>query len=381
GTALATTAAGPQPPGDAGPALVRRALEQYADQVPQSHVPADRAIQRYRLRRRRRVAGGTAAAAIVAVPVVWGTLADEPGPAPTRGEQSEPTRVDVSDWRWESWGGVQVHVPPDWGHADLTQWCADPGTSGPAVDRPELRSSNKLCSLSDNGRPTYTAGLLMRWSASSPRLSRVDVAPYATTRIVTLGEVTLTLVDVDSVVGDAILGSAQVIGWRDHNGCEPQQQLGGAGFLADSPNAALRGRIGPVELVSVCRYGLRGDWSGTRLISSRRVTGAAAADLVQALRAAPKTPVPDRSRRCHAPEREFAVLELWPDGVRGAPFGGPASLLLRYDGCRGHGLYDGTAVRRLTPEVMAPVLVPPWSGDIAPDLRRLVPGNSVARPR
>jgi hypothetical protein len=305
------------------------------------------------------------------VPAAWtlasgGLSADAPPVTP----RARPAPVDVSGWRWESWGGVEVQVPPAWGHADLTQWCADGGVSGPAVDRPETRSSHALCSLYDDGRPTYTAGLLLRWAASSPRLSRADVAPYASTRIFTLGDVTMTLVDVAPEVGDAILGSAQVVGSRDHHGCEPQQRLGGAGFLADGPTAALRSGMRRAASVSVCRYGLRGDWSGTRLISSRLLTGPAARTLVEALRTAPRTSVAAPSRRCHVPEREFAVLELWPDRFDGAPAGGPASWLVRYDGCRGHGLYDGTAVRRLTSAVLRPILEPPWSGDIAPDLRR-----------
>jgi hypothetical protein len=72
------------------------------------------------------------------------------------------------------------------------------------------------------------------------------------------------------------------------------------------------------------------------------------------------------------------VLELWPADDGGSPVGAPASLLVRYDGCSGHGLYDGTAVRRLTPAVLRPILVPPWSGAIAPDLRHLVPAAPAA---
>jgi DNA-directed RNA polymerase specialized sigma24 family protein len=355
---------------------VRRALQQYADSAPPAYAPAERAAAAAQGRRRRHAVTAVAAAAVLAVSAGWGLWHGGLGPAepaPQPSAQRQQPSPDIRGWRWESWGGVEVKVPRSWGHADLTQWCADHGTSGPAVDRPELRGTHVPCSLYDDGRPTYTAGLLMRWAASSPRLSRADVAPYATTRIFTLGDVTLTLVDVDPAVGNAILDSAQVIGWRDHHGCAPQQQLGGAGFLADGPTATLRsGRIGPAAAVSVCRYGLRGDWSGTRLISSRMLTGLAARDLVRALRNAPRTPMPARSRHCRAEEGEFAVLELWPDGYGGAPIGGPASLLVRYDGCRGHGLYDGTTVRRLTRGVLRPVLVPPWSGAIAPDLRSLV---------
>jgi DNA-directed RNA polymerase specialized sigma24 family protein len=365
---------------------VGQALRQYADTAPSVLAAAERASVRARGRHRRRVAAVSVATALVVPALVWAVSSAGPPvktPAPDL-QGLVASRPHVGGWRWESWGGVEVQVPRSWGSADLTQWCAEHGTSGPAVDRPELRSGHVLCSLYDDGRPTYTAGMLMRWAASSPRLSRADVAPDATTRIFTLGDVTLTLVDVDPAVGDAILASAQVIGSRDHQGCRPVQQLGGAGFLADGPTAALRGGIGrasAVSAVSVCRYGFRGGWSGTRLISSGRLTGAAADRTVAALRAAPVVGRPGRSAHCHLPEREFAVLELWPVQAAGAAVEPPRSLLVRYDGCHGHGLYDGTTVRRLTPRVLRPVTAPPWSGAVAPDLRPLVRAEFARTPR
>jgi len=365
---------------------IGRALRQYADTAPPVLAAAERATARARGRHRRRVGAVSVATALVVPALLWAVSSAGP-PARTPAPDVQglvASRPHVGGWRWESWGGVEVQVPRSWGSADLTQWCAEHGTSGPAVDRPELRAGRgggALCSLYDDGRPTYTAGMLMRWAASSPRLSRADVAPDATTRIFTIGDVTLTLVDVDPAVGDAILASAQVIGSRDHEGCRPVQRLGGAGFLADGPTAALRSGLGPAASVSVCRYGFRGGWSGTRLISSHRLTGTAADRLVSALRAAPVTSAPGRSRRCHVPEREFAVLELWPADDGGSPVSAPASLLVRYDGCRGHGLYDGLAVRRLTPRVLHAVTAPPWSGAIAPDLRPLLRAEFARTPR
>ena len=351
-------------------ARVRRALQEYAETAPPAYASADRAVLGGRRLRRRRLAGGVAVAAALVLPVA---LAVAPGATAPDGDEPGVLRpvptLNVSGWRWESWGGVQVQVPPSWGHADLTQWCVSRGPDGPAVDRPELVGTHAMCSLHDDGRPTYTGGLLLRRAETSPRLSRADVAPYASTRIYTLGGVTLTVVDIDPAIGSAILASAQVIGRRDYNGCQPHQQVGGAGFLADGPTAALRSGIGPADTVSICRYGLRG-WAGPTLISSHRLSGRAADDLVDALREAPRVVAPSRARHCRAAEREFAVLELWPADDGGAPAVTPASLLLRYDGCRGHGLYDGLEVRRLTPSVLEPVLVPPFSGALSADVRR-----------
>jgi DNA-directed RNA polymerase specialized sigma24 family protein len=351
-------------------ARVRRALLEYAETAPPAYASTDRAVlDARRLRRRRLVTVAAAGAALVLPAAVALAPGDRVPDRDEPGVLRPPPALDVGGWRWESWGGVQVQVPPEWGHGDLTQWCVSRGPDGPAVDRPELVSTDALCSLHDDGRPTYTGGLLLRRAESSPRLSRADVAPYASTRIYTLGGVTLTVVDIDPAVGSAILASAEVIGRRDNNGCRPHQQVRGAGFLADGPTAALRSGLGPADTVSVCRYGLRG-WAGPTLISSRRLAGRTADDLVEALRAAPRVVGPSRTRHCRGAEREFAVLELWPADDGGAPALAPASLLVRYDGCRSHGLYDGLEVRRLTSRVLQPILVPPWSGGLSADVRR-----------
>ncbi|MDQ4085412.1 MAG: hypothetical protein M3165_06290, partial [Actinomycetota bacterium] len=269
-------------------------------------------------------------------------------PAPRDG----PASASGPGWRWESWGGVQVRVPRGWGHADLTQWCVDEGPSGPAVDRPELQGTRAVCSVYDDGRPTYTGGLLLRRADDPLRLSRGDVAPYATARIHTVGDVTLTVVDIDPTVGSAILGSARVVGRRDAHGCPPR--------LAPSAGTGEAAALVDVDAVSVCRYGLTG-WDRPTLISSRRLVGQRADDVLHGVRHAPVGP-PTRAG-CHSAAVEVATLVLW-DGGR------PTTAVVRYDGCRGHGLADGVHHRRLTGEVLAPILVPPWTGRLAPDVQR-----------
>jgi hypothetical protein len=347
---------------------IQRALQEYADRAPRPYSPAPRATQRYLRQRRRRVLTGAAVAAVLVVPVALGLAGG--GNTPDAALQQtvplvNPQPVDRTGWRWESWGGIQVQVPGTWGHGDLTQWCVTRGPDGPAVDRPEMEGTDAMCSLTDNGRSTYTGGLLLRRTEEALRLSRADVAPYATSRIHTVGDVTMTLVDIDPVVGDAILLSAQVIGRRDYNGCEPHRDFfepsplgGGAG---PSPLAGV-GRVGSV---SVCRYGLTG-WPEPTLISSRRLTGRPGGDLLAAVRTAPelpRTPVP-AATGC-APSEEIAVLEFWPRP--GSEL--PVSVVVRYDGCRGHGIDDGRSLRALTAEVLDPVLVAPWTGAPPSDVR------------
>jgi DNA-directed RNA polymerase specialized sigma24 family protein len=366
--ALAVVASGAAAgrPGRAGRVeQVRRALQEYAETAPRAYAPAERARARARRQRRLRLAAAATASALV-LPAGW-ALATGDGP-PTQREPraalgSALSPAALGSWRWESWGGVQVQVPGDWGHGDLTQWCVSAGPSGPAVDRPERRSTHAPCSLYDDARPTYTGGLLLRRADDGPRLTRADVAPYASVRLRTVGGVTLTVVDMDPAVGRAILASADVVGPRDANGCRPRRANRRAAPSAHpSPGEAVP-RAGAIVAVSVCRYGLRG-WQRPTLLSSRLLSGRPADRVVAELRSAPAEPPSSAPTGCRLPAQEFAVLELWT----GHGTGGPGSVVVNYDGCRGHGIDDGASVRGLTAPVLAPILVPPWTGRLAADV-------------
>jgi DNA-directed RNA polymerase specialized sigma24 family protein len=343
--------------GEARVARVRQVLREYAERAPVPYIPAERAAAlSRRTGRRRRLVGGVAATALV-VPAAWAAVTtgawSPQRPAEPPGPRLQASGLDTSGWRWESWGGVQMQVPPGWGHADLTQWCTARGPSGPAVDRPELRSTHALCSLTDDGRPTYTGGLLLRRADDGLRLSRADVAPYATVRLHTVGDVTLTVVDIDPAVGSVILASAQVVGRRDHNGCAPR--------LGTAPASGELAALVDVDSVSVCRYGLTG-WDRPTLISSRRLEALAADDVLHGVRHAPVGPATRPPGRCRRPAQELATLVLWDDGRA-------TTAVVRYDGCGRHGLNDAVHHRVLTGEVLYPVLVPPWTGRLTADVR------------
>jgi DNA-directed RNA polymerase specialized sigma24 family protein len=344
---------------------VRCAFQEYAETAPRAFAVAERARARARHRRGLRLAAAGAVAALV-VPVGWalGTGGGTPaGQRPPAALGSGLSPAVLGGWRWESWGGVQVQVPRDWGHGDLTQWCVSAGPSGPAVDRPELSSAHALCSLQDNGRPTYTAGLLLRRVGEGPRLSRADVAPYDSARIRTVGGVTLTVVDTTPTVADAILASAEVVGRRDVNGCTPRRDRVRSALSANpSPDEAMP-QARSVVAVSVCRYGLQG-WPQPTLLSSRLLSGRPADRVVAALRAAPAKPPSSAPNGCRTPAQEFAVLELWAGHGTGAP----DNVVVRYDGCRHHGINDGTTVRGLTAPVLKRILVPPWTGRLTADV-------------
>jgi hypothetical protein len=115
--------------------------------------------------------------------------------------------------------------------------------------------------------------------------------------------------------------------------------------------------------VSVCRYGLQG-WPQPTLLSSRLLSGRPADRVVAALRAAAVEPPSSAPKGCRTPAQEFAVLELWAGHGTGAP----DNVVVRYDGCRHHGINDGTTVRGLTAPVLEPILVLPWTGRLTADV-------------
>src|SRR5690349_9741816 len=87
--------------------------------------------------------------AIVTAVGLAAACARTPGPAPAA---SSPMRLTSlaepigrqpalpAGWRWESFGGLQVGVPGDWGWDSqalrLDAWCIKPGNHPPAVARP-----------------------------------------------------------------------------------------------------------------------------------------------------------------------------------------------------------------------------------------------------
>jgi hypothetical protein len=125
-----------------------------------------------------------------------------------------------------------------------------------------------------------------------------------------------------------------------------------------------------VTAVAVCRYALPTGFGAAPppkpLVSSSRISGAEATDLVRAVLAAPEGDGPNSPEDC----------------ARSVAFGHEAILLrvetamslhevvVRYSGCDGHGTDDGTTTRRLTPDVLNAVLTGPnrptsLQGDIA----------------
>lgn len=352
-------------------------LAEYASRAPMPAGLVDAATRdASRDRRRRRLLTGAVLAALVVPVAAWGLLTPdritEPADTFTDSRVDDALARELQHWRWESYGGIQVQVPADWGYGDLTQWCAPPGEpgaiTGPVVDRPGT-GPTRLCSANGDGRPTYTAGLLLRPVADSPRLGRADVATGATIRRAQVGAVMLTVVDTDEATARHILGSASDIYGTDVQGCPAYADVpSAAGYGPDRPGTTADPiRPWDVTSISICRYGITG-WQVPTLLSSERLQGRAAHWYASVLERLPDRDG-DRSERgsgeaCRAAEAtQLLIHDAHGRGRSGWVF---------YSGCGPHGVGLGDRpIRGLTPAVLRPILDPPFRGRLSPPVWRL----------
>jgi hypothetical protein len=125
--------------------LVRASLDARAREVDTSPAVVSRVVPSHRPRRGAWVAAGAAlaVAATVAAVAVLGDQARESDGAPPAAGPDDPAPVPAT-WRDESWGGLTVSVPPDWGYggapmADGTAcWPSAMRSADGVVNRNEL---------------------------------------------------------------------------------------------------------------------------------------------------------------------------------------------------------------------------------------------------
>lgn len=202
-----------------------------------------------------------------------------------------PAAVPV-DWRVESYGGVQLWVPPDWGWgaspiSDFgprtgVMTCDEP-RDGPYVGRPLMLTD--LC-LDGSLRDQSVAYV---WFDSPVDVGTGDLGAGFTQQTVAVGGMHVTAADSDPDELATIIESAQAVD-TDSNGC--------AANLSDSPPLTRTDQdplttLGNVESVSVCVYaqpvrrnGALGGDAG-RLTYSTQILGRDAQQVVDSLRATP----------------------------------------------------------------------------------------------
>ena len=252
------------------------------------------------------------------------------------------SRTDLpAGWRWESYGGLEVGVPGDWGWDErelrLETPCVGQGRpQEPVVGRPSgivlavgcagstlMRDTGWVVGFGDG--PGHPDGVEHVRDRSTVWLDGVEVVLQAPALLRKRIAETIHRVRTDS------------------SGCPVTHPILGRPGLRPSPAVEVT-RLRAVTAVSACRDRLNS--SPPLLFSSLRVDPAA----VQRIARAPVGGGPDFPGEClpeYAYGRYVIVLR-----VRSAA--GLTEIVLRYAGCDHNGFDDGAAIRTLTPQNLAP---------------------------
>lgn len=295
-----------------------------------------------------------------------------------RGESSAPATTASqaayrlpSGWRWESYHGVAVAVPDDFGEGStdqlLTQWCVN-GKKASTVGRPgastlvlcrdlhhraayQIQHTGPVVAFRDAKRPG---------GRTSSKLDRVTV---------TLGRVQV-VVQVPTGLRQKILATIHRTGADDDNGCPLSDPIS-AHPTRRPPNPLDVRELTGVTTISACKYPLHvnASFQHSGLFSALRLTGVAARSAIARIAALPVGSGPNAPQDCAASYEygdEAIVLRVDSDQ-------GSHEIYLRYAGCDHHGFDDGVAVRRLGRAAVAPFVAGPnrvqsWNANLGPIL-------------
>ncbi|WP_432945338.1 hypothetical protein ACQPXM_05300 [Kribbella sp. CA-253562] len=258
-------------------------------------------------------------------------------------------------WRWESYRTVKVQVPDNWEDSSYSHlW-----TCGNRKGRPSGISKGPLV-----GRPYRGPVFAMDCGPVSPLAERVphlwfgesDVKPGITrfdhgwaSEVRVVDGVALTVFGNDAALRRRILDSAEPIGGTtDPNGCA----IARPAVLADGqrPTGPGLSAIGEVGSIRVCAYSYGTPSEPSTFQAGHVISGDAARQLGDALRAAPPGVGPDMgASNCEQSSQRDDLLVT----VRGE--NGEQEVLVRYATCRSNGTDDGTTLRRLTTDTLVPL--------------------------
>ena len=317
-------------------AALARTLRHHAAEARSTEGLPEKAMAVVSRRRRHRVRASIAAVVVLAVGIpvaVVATVARGGGTPSAAGPA----------WRWESYRGVEVQVPPDWGYGVPGRaWCAgEPRQVRPgAVGRPGLVATIGCPSeyppvhqrenwlTFDSGNQTGERHIDDGWVEETRRVNGVFITVFTN----------------DDALRSAVLGSAQPVVGADRHGCMSDHPA------AEEPNGyrpdTALGGLPPartVESISVCRYATT-PGAEPPLLSSSRITGVAAKELVAAIQSALETPDTPGVEG-----REIVVLCL-------ATTDGGREVVVHYSGGTGNGFDDGTTRHQLTAAAIRPLL-------------------------
>jgi hypothetical protein len=281
-----------------------------------------------------------------------------------------PTLPD--GWRWESYRGVEVGVPSDWGWGSggqrLGQWCINEKHPKPIVGRPGF--STLVGCLSDTAGPhpetlIANTGWIVDLEPADRRVGR-----GGDRRVVTLGDVTI-VVQTPASLRSQIIATIHLVK-VDHQGCPAADPV--SADRARRPDRATDvAKLRGVTAVSVCRYEFTSKNDPGKLSrlleSSLRYDGEPAARIIRQIAAAPAGGGPNDPTQCTQKYGDEIIV------LRVASSSGESEIYVRYAGCDYNGFDDGSTVRTLTRAPMQALIKGPnalssWGGFLGPILER-----------
>ncbi|MFI7602547.1 hypothetical protein [Actinoplanes sp. NPDC049681] len=254
-------------------------------------------------------------------------------------------------WRWESFGGVQVGVPGDWGWDNqalrLDAWCIKAGNHVPAVTRPGAPVPAISCGADVKGPQPGFLIANTGWTVGFDRTDKGDGTTQEGDRTTVRRDSVEVVIQAPKQLRDRIAATIHRVR-VDDAGCPTSHRISTGPDLRPTPPTDIT-TLHDVTSVSVCKYPLPESSSvhpsWPRLLSSLYLDGAAAADEIRRIAAAPAgaggldTPADCAPEVAHGDQ----IIVLL---VRSAT--GTAEITMRYAGCVQNGFDDGTTVRRLT---------------------------------
>jgi len=293
---------------------------------------------RGRLRRRRRtqVVAGAVTTAVVAVGIAAtsGALRIEAGP-PVAGQDGQdggtPPGVEVTevpgDWRFTSYGPIEIAVPPAWREGSMRTWCTageSPEEVAPAVQRPGGVELAIAC-------PSSGYGVIIGEDLG------LEPPAGAAVEATEMAGIALTVVAPDAETARTVAMSVREVD-VDVHGCAASVAVPELGAMSDAgaETGAATGAVAGDGPVALCLYGTTGE-GANRLFSATLPDQEAEALLAAVDRLRPGTGPDADPSQCAGWEAESAVL------VRA---GAEDLAWLHTGGCDGHGVdVRGTTYR------------------------------------
>lgn len=280
------------------------------------------------------------------------------------------------DWRWESYLGVEVGVPGDWGWGNgsqrIGQRCINEKDPKPIVGRSGI-STLVGCKPAKAGEPdpetlSKNTGWIVSFdSFTYPDGSKNPIARGGDRALVRVGDV-VVVIQAPKALRTKIAATAHEVK-TDHAGCPVSDPVSLDPSRRPSPASDVTELRGVTSL-SVCKYALaeeNGQDEKPSLLASARLDGSDAANVIDQIAKAPEGGGPNSPETCvESYGDEIIVLKV--TSSRGA-----SVVHVRYSSCDHNGFDDGTAVRTLTRVpvqalIAGPNAVSSWSGVLDPIL-------------